>query len=55
MFIQFTVTDKGDPYVVRIDTTISAYENGYIDRVSETTYQAMKYALERIDTRIKGE
>ena len=51
----FTVTDKGDPYVVRIDTAISAYENGYIDRVSETAYQAMKYALQRIDARIKGE
>lgn len=51
----FTVTDKGDPYVVRIDTAVSAYENGYIDRVSEAAYQAMKYALERIDTRIKGE
>ena len=50
----FTVTDKGDPYVVRIDTAVSAYENGYIDRVSEAAYQAMKYALERIDARIKG-
>ena len=51
----FTVTDKDAPYVVRIDTAISAYENGYIDRVSDATYQAMKYALERIDARIKGE
>lgn len=51
----FTVTDKGDPKVVRVAPAISAYENGYIDKVSEATYQAMKYALERIDTRIKGE
>lgn len=51
----FTVTDKGAPQVVRIDTAISAYESGYIDRVSQPTYEAMKYALGRIDARIKGE
>lgn len=51
----FTVTDKGDPYVVRIDTAISAYENGYIDRVSQADYDSMKYALGRIDARVKGE
>nr|MBQ8245474.1 CapA family protein [Oscillospiraceae bacterium] len=51
----FNVTDKGDPRVVRIDTAVTAYENGYIDRVSDTAYQAMKYALERIDARIGGE
>ena len=51
----FTVTDKGAPRVVQIDTAVKAYENGYIDRVTPATYEAMKYALERIDARIKGE
>ena len=50
----FTVTEKGDPRVMRIDTAITAYENGYIDAVSQSTYEAMKYALERIEARLKG-
>lgn len=52
----FTVAEKGKPLrVVRIAEAIQAYENGYIDRVSEQTYTAMKYALERIEARIQGE
>ena len=32
-----------------------AYEGGYIDAVSDQTYEAMKYALGRIEARVKGE
>ena len=48
----YTVTEKGNPKLVRISTAISAYEEGHIDRVSTETYEAMKYALERIEARI---
>lgn len=48
----FTVTDGNAPKVMRIDTAIAAYENNFISRVSASTYQAMKYALERIAARI---
>ena len=52
----FTVAEKDKPVkVVRINETITAYEGNYIDRVSQTTYDAMKYALERIQARIAGE
>ena len=50
----YTITEKGSPKLVQLQTAISAYESGYIDRVSQATYEAMKYALERIDARIKG-
>lgn len=52
----FTVTEEGKPLrVVRIHEAMKAYEDGYIDRVSEQTYNAMAYALQRIEARIKGE
>lgn len=51
----FTVTDKGESRVMRIDTAMAAYENGFIDAVSQTAYEGMKYALERIEARIKAE
>ena len=52
----FTAVEKDQPLrAVRIDTAIAAYEGGYIDRVSAGNYEAMKYALTRIDARIKGE
>ena len=51
----FTITDMGAPRVVRIGSAISAYDTGYIDRVSPETYASMNYALTRIDARIKGE
>ena len=40
---------------LRIHSAMEAYDTGYLDRVSEETYNAMKYALERIEARIKGE
>ncbi len=40
--------------VMRLEPAITAYENKYIDRVSESVYESMKYALERIDKRINA-
>jgi len=52
----FTVREEGKPLrVVRIEPTMAAYENHYIDKVSKETYDAMAYALKRIAARIKGE
>ena len=41
--------------VVRIHETMHAYDQGYIGKVSESTYNSMKNALTRIESRIKGE
>lgn len=41
--------------VMRIEETMAAYENQYMDAVPESVYNAMKYALKRIEARIKGE
>ena len=41
--------------VVRLEEAMTAYENGYIDKVSPETYAKMQYAKERIEARIKGE
>ncbi len=38
--------------VMRLEPAIAAYENKYLDRVSEAVYEDMKYALERIEARI---
>ena len=51
----YTVTDGNAPRVMRIDTTMKAYEGGYIARVSSATYDSMKYAWNRIRARIVGE
>ena len=50
----FTLTDGNAPRVVQIEGAIKAYEGGYIAKVSETTYEAMKYAWERIRARVSG-
>lgn len=51
----FTVAEEDRPLrVVRIQEAIAAYEAKYIDRVSQQTYEAMKYALTRIEARISG-
>ncbi len=51
----FTVREEGKPlHVMRIKTAMNAYENNYIDRISKETYDAMAYALKRIEARIKG-
>ncbi len=52
----YTVTQDGVPaQVVRIKETMAAYEANYIEKVTEANYNAMAYALERIEARIKGE
>ncbi len=49
----FTVAEEGKPLkVVRIRQAMAAFEEGYIDRISQETYDAMTYALERIEARI---
>ncbi len=40
--------------VMRIKETMAAYENQYMDAVPESVYNAMAYALKRIEARIKG-
>ena len=52
----FTLTETGKPTrVLRIREAMTAYEQGYIDAVSKETYDAMAYALTRIEARIKGQ
>ena len=52
----FTVNEKGKPLqVVRIHEAMAAYESGFKDTVSEETYNAMSYALGRIEARVNGE
>lgn len=51
----FTVAEEEKPLrVVRIKEAMAAYEAGYIDRVSQDTYEDMAYALKRIEARISG-
>ena len=45
----------GQRRVVRIQEAMTAYENNYVDRVTKEAYDAMAYALVRIDERIKGQ
>ena len=52
----FTVTPKGQPArVVRIYEAMGAYEDLYLERVDAATYEAMAYALTRIEARINPE
>ena len=49
----FTVNEEDRPLcVMPIYESVAAYKSGYIDRVSESTLNAMEYALGRIDARI---
>lgn len=52
----YTVREAGKPLrVVRIDEAMKAYESGYIEAVSEETYNSMKNAMSRIEARVNGE
>jgi len=52
----FTVAEEGEPLrVVRIREAMAAYEAGHINAVSKETYDAMAYALTRIEARIAGQ
>ena len=52
----YTVSEaeSADGYrrVVRIDKTVEAWEENYLDKVSQSAKESMVYALERIDARI---
>lgn len=52
----FTVSEKGAAQrVVRIEAAMKAYEEGFLDRISQQTYSSMEYALTRIEARVAGE
>ncbi|MBR2937351.1 MAG: CapA family protein [Oscillospiraceae bacterium] len=52
----FTVSELEQPLkVVRINQAITAYEDNYLQKVSQETYDKMRYALERIEARINAE
>ena len=44
--------EDGALRLLRIREAMAGYENRYLDRVSEATYNAMKTALERIKSRV---
>ena len=49
----FTVAEQDKPLrVVRIQPAMAAFDEGYIDRISPETYDAMTYALQRIEARV---
>ena len=45
----------GQRRVVRIQEAIYAYENNFVDRITSTAYDNMKYSLTRIEKRIAGD
>ncbi len=52
----FTVSQDGEPLrVMRIHETMAAFDELYIERIGHQTYEAMQYALTRIEKRIAGE
>lgn len=52
----FTVAERGKPVrSVRIAETMVAFDSNYILRIKQATYDAMVYALERIEARVSGE
>ena len=40
--------------MVRIAETMKAFDEDYLDSISQETYDAMTYALKRIEDRIKA-
>lgn len=42
----------GDRRVIRIDNAISAYETNFVDKVTASCYENLKFSLERIRSRI---
>ena len=52
----FTVHEENLPLrVVRIPEAMKAYENGYLEAISDKTYSDMAYALTRIEARTTGQ
>ena len=50
----YHVMEMGNYRLLRIREAIYAYENNFLNKVSQETYDAMKYALERIEARVNG-
>ena len=51
----FIVNEEDQPLrVVRLQEAIAAYDAGQLGRVSQKTYEAMKYALTRVEARVSG-
>ena len=51
----FIVNEEEQPLrVVRLREAIAAYEAGQLGRVTQETYEAMKYALTRVEARVNG-
>ena len=42
----------GDRRVIRIDNAMSAYEMNFVDKVTASCYDNLKFSLERINSRI---
>ena len=52
----FTISEKGSALrVVRIEAAMKAYDEGFLDRISQSVYSSMEYALQRIEARVTGE
>ena len=52
----FTISEKGSALrVVRIEAAMKAYDEGFLDRISQSVYGSMEYALQRIEARVTGE
>jgi len=50
----YTAYEESGTRILRIREAMTAYEKGSLGRVSKETYDAMKNALERIESRVKG-
>ena len=51
----FTVAERGSPVrSVRIAETMVAFDSNYIKRIKQSTFDAMAYALTRIESRVSG-
>ncbi len=48
----FLAEEEGQLRLLRIREAITAYENRFLGRVSQQTYEAMKLALQRIEARV---
>jgi hypothetical protein len=52
----FDQTESGGGLrLLRIREAVTAYENGFVSTVTPEVYEAMKYALERIEARVNDE
>lgn len=52
----FTVAERGAPVrSIRLTEAVGAYDSNYVQRVKDSTYDAMTYAQTRIEERIRGE